>query len=245
MDARASGQGRCWWAPALDDSWGPGGAQTVATVSHDSCLSLWDLRDVWEPNLTAMSTKTTWATSCVWPLDTASVWSCYTDGRLKLASLGHGNIRHRIPFETPNPNQALWNMAVSPAHPELCAACGDGGTVVVASNLRDVAHDLADKSNHRLRVHLPLLLPRIAGHNTKRLGITVGGAWREWEEGRCLVLDDSFMHSVDLRSSSSSTSTSSDRTSSSATRLLLVCDVRHPDAGFLYERAYGGRAASS
>ena len=157
---------QCAWAPALDDSWGPGGAQTVATVSHDSCLSLWDLRDVWEPNLTAMSTKTTWATSCVWPLDTASVWSCYTDGRLKLASLGHGNIRHRIPFETPNPNQALWNMAVSPAHPELCAACGDGGTVVVASNLRDVAHDLADKSNHRLRVGIPIKLTYDKGEQT-------------------------------------------------------------------------------
>ena len=47
------------------------------------------------------------------------------------------------------------------------------------------------------------------------------------------MLDDSFVHSVDLRGATTNSSTPS----ASTTRLLLVCDVRHPDASLLDDAA--------
>ncbi len=60
----------------------------------------------------------------------------------------------------------------------------------------------------RLRCHLALDVP--AG-----CGIRVGGVTRTWEEGRCLVFDDSFVHEV---------WNDSDRR-----RIVLVLDLWHPD----------------
>ena len=54
-------------------------------------------------------------------------------------------------------------------------------------------------------------------------GITVGGQWRAWSVGECLLLDDSFEHSVDLR-------TGGQPFAEGSRRLLLVVDVWHPDA---------------
>ena len=77
---------------------------------------------------------------------------------------------------------------------------GAGGTSVAPH---------AGPTNHRLRLHLPLLLPTpqhasggsgCADAAPAHYGISVGGEWRAWERGRCLVLDDSFEHWVDLRS---------------------------------------------
>ena len=42
--------------------------------------------------------------------------------------------------------------------------------------------------NGRLTVHLPLIVPKDCG------ALKAGGEARGWEEGRCLVFDDSFMH---------------------------------------------------
>ena len=97
-------------------------------------------------------------------------------------------------------------------------------------------------TNHRLRIHLPILLPQ----NGPQLSITVGGCRRPWVTGQCLVLDDSFEHSVDLRvaahMSDTSATSSSTTTDGAATgehalgcraRVLLVCDVWHPDAEWL------------
>ena len=43
----------------------------------------------------------------------------------------------------------------------------------------------------------------------------VNGETRAWEEGRCLVFDDSFVHSVSHNGS--------------AARIVLIVDVWHPD----------------
>lgn len=63
-------------------------------------------------------------------------------------------------------------------------------------------------TNVRLRCHLGLEVPDACG-------IRVGGVTRRWEEGRCLVLDDSFEHEV---------WNDSDRR-----RVVLVLDLWHPD----------------
>ena len=117
-------------------------------------------------------------------------------------------------------SNAVMNDAPGRVYLSFMLSGGSSGTAVAPH---------AGPTNHRLRVHLPLIIPTTAGSG-KRLGISVGGEWREWEEGRCLVLDDSFVHSVDLRGA---TTNSISTPSASTTRLLLVCDVRHPDASLL------------
>ena len=62
--------------------------------------------------------------------------------------------------------------------------------------------------NFRLRLHLPLQVP-------KECGIRVGPLSQEWVTGRALVLDDSYEHQV--------------WNDSNATRVLLLVDVWHPD----------------
>ena len=63
-------------------------------------------------------------------------------------------------------------------------------------------------TNSRLRIHLGLSVPRDCG-------IVVNGEARTWQEGRCLVLDDSFVHSVWHRGT--------------APRIILIVDVWHPE----------------
>jgi aspartate beta-hydroxylase len=48
-------------------------------------------------------------------------------------------------------------------------------------------------SNFKLAVHLALMIP-------DSCGIRVGGETRYWQEGRCLVFDDSFEHEAWNRS---------------------------------------------
>ena len=48
----------------------------------------------------------------------------------------------------------------------------------------------AGPTNARLRVHLPLVLPPSGGS----CGIRVGGVDRIYEEGKCVVFDDSYLH---------------------------------------------------
>ena len=63
-------------------------------------------------------------------------------------------------------------------------------------------------SNQRLRCHLGLEVPA-------ECGVRVGGVVRAWEEGRCLVFDDSFWHEV---------WNNGDRR-----RVVLILDLWHPD----------------
>ena len=83
-------------------------------------------------------------------------------------------------------------------------------------------------TNHRLRLHLPLMLPQ----TQRALAIIVGGERREWELGRCLVFDDSFEHAVDFPGGQLAPSASPSRSSPLmvSPRLVLVVDVWHPDA---------------
>ena len=63
-------------------------------------------------------------------------------------------------------------------------------------------------SNHRLRLHLGLVIPQPCS-------IRVGGETRTWEEGKVLVLDDAFEHEV--------------HNDSGGQRIVLLVDVWHPD----------------
>ncbi|GMG86814.1 aspartyl/asparaginyl beta-hydroxylase domain-containing protein [Biformimicrobium ophioploci] len=62
--------------------------------------------------------------------------------------------------------------------------------------------------NYRLRCHLGLSIPN-------NCGIDVADERREWQEGRCLVLDDSILHSV--------------WNDSSENRAVLLFDFWHPE----------------
>jgi len=63
--------------------------------------------------------------------------------------------------------------------------------------------------NLRLRIHLPIIVPE--GDCAMRVGPQV----RQWEEGKALVLDDSYEHEVWNKSD--------------GVRVLLLLDVWHPD----------------
>ena len=62
--------------------------------------------------------------------------------------------------------------------------------------------------NYRLRIHLGLEVP-------EDCGICVDDVTRTWEPGRCLVLDDSFYHTV--------------WNNGAMSRSILLTDVWHPD----------------
>ena len=70
-------------------------------------------------------------------------------------------------------------------------------------------------SNAKLAIHLPLIIP-------PDCAITVGGETQTWEEGRCLVFDDSFLHEAWNRSDQ--------------TRVVLIFETWNPDLSEL-ERA--------
>jgi len=62
--------------------------------------------------------------------------------------------------------------------------------------------------NGRLTVHLPLIVPERCG------ALRAGEEAREWEEGRCLIFDDSFVHEAWNRSDH--------------LRVVLIFDLWHP-----------------
>ncbi|CAM9735658.1 unnamed protein product [Ectocarpus fasciculatus] len=66
--------------------------------------------------------------------------------------------------------------------------------------------------NLRLRCHLPLTVPSV---DTSQCGMRVGGETRPWEEGKCLVFDDSYEHEVWNKTEGE--------------RVLLLFDLWHPD----------------
>ncbi|CAE7300669.1 Asph [Symbiodinium microadriaticum] len=79
-------------------------------------------------------------------------------------------------------------------------------------------------TNHRLRLHLPLLLP---GGAQRMSGLTVAGETRDWELHRCLVFDDSFEHEIRLPPSESG---EPEPSLAQEARVVLLLDLWHPDA---------------
>lgn len=75
--------------------------------------------------------------------------------------------------------------------------------------------------NLRLRIHLPLIVPKDVkpdAYSVKpvtKCGLRVGDQIRSWEEGRVIVLDDSYEHEV--------------WNETEDVRVLLLVDVWHPD----------------
>jgi Aspartyl/Asparaginyl beta-hydroxylase len=86
------------------------------------------------------------------------------------------------------------------------------GGVVTVSVLDPATHVAphVGPTNMRLRCHLGVDIP-------DGCELSVGGITRTWEEGRCLVFDDSFTHEVWNRSA--------------RRRLVLLADMWHPDLG--------------
>lgn len=76
-------------------------------------------------------------------------------------------------------------------------------------------------TNHRLRLHLPVLLP---GGALTFSGLTVAGETQAWVRDKCLVFDDSFEHKVELPTI--------DMTLPfvDLVRVVLIVDLWHPDA---------------
>ncbi|GMI01283.1 hypothetical protein TrLO_g1110 [Triparma laevis f. longispina] len=68
--------------------------------------------------------------------------------------------------------------------------------------------------NLRLRIHLPLIVP-VEDVATNKCGIKVASQKRKWEEGKCIVLDDSYQHEV--------------WNETSEARVVLLVDIWHPD----------------
>lgn len=64
-------------------------------------------------------------------------------------------------------------------------------------------------TNMRLRCHLGIRIPE------GDCGLRVGGQTRRWQEGKCIVFDDSFEHEVWNHASES--------------RIVLIIDIWHPD----------------
>jgi aspartyl/asparaginyl beta-hydroxylase (cupin superfamily) len=89
------------------------------------------------------------------------------------------------------------------------AALSAGGIVLLSvldSETSVAPHE--GLTNMTMRCHLGVDVP-------EGCGLRVGGITRTWEQGRCLVFDDSFTHEVWNRSS--------------RRRIVLIVDVWHPD----------------
>ena len=68
-------------------------------------------------------------------------------------------------------------------------------------------------SNCRLRAHLGLVVPEVT--NEDRLEIRIADKYAHWEEGKFLIIDDSFEHEVIHESWGQ--------------RIVLIIDIPHPE----------------
>lgn len=108
---------------------------------------------------------------------------------------------------------------------EACEACPETARVVESLSLARIAGHAPEVffsvlkpgthipphfglGNYKLAMHLPLVLPGDCA-------IRVGNETRSWEEGKCLIFDDSFQHEAWNRSGQP--------------RVVLILDVWHPE----------------
>ena len=97
---------------------------------------------------------------------------------------------------------------------------------VVLSVLRPHAHipPHYGSVNGRLIVHLPLVVPPDCGF------LAVAGEKRGWEEGKCLVFDDSFAHEA--------------WNDSDQTRVVMLLDIWNPQLTAVEQEAFAGAMTS-
>lgn len=86
-------------------------------------------------------------------------------------------------------------------------------------------------TNHRLRLHLPLLLTQRA---TSAAGLCVAGQPLPWIRDQCLIFDDSFEHEVCLPVLDESLPLTE------LARVVLLVDLWHPDAEAAGLRMHSG-----
>jgi aspartyl/asparaginyl beta-hydroxylase (cupin superfamily) len=114
--------------------------------------------------------------------------------------ISHGQVNATSALLTPTTARLLAGM------PGLSHPNGLAYFSVVNPGMRVTPH--RGPTNSRLRIHLGLRIPAGAV-------IRVGDEWRSWQEGRCLVFDDSWEHEVSNKSE--------------FLRAVLLVDTWHPD----------------
>ena len=102
------------------------------------------------------------------------------------------------------------NWAMCPETKRLIHSLPRVGESATFSGLRPGSHIQLHTgvANLRLTLHLGLIVP-------EGCELRLGDEVRRWEEGKCLVFDDSFLHET--------------MNNSSETRILLLVDIWHPD----------------
>jgi aspartyl/asparaginyl beta-hydroxylase (cupin superfamily) len=84
--------------------------------------------------------------------------------------------------------------------------------VITVSRVEPGSHIMphCGPTNALLRIHLPIKVPL-------GVSIRVAGQWQTWQEGQCLIFDDSFEHEV--------------RHDGTEDRVVLIMDTLHPQLG--------------
>ena len=129
---------------------------------------------------------------------------------------------HRVPPESgggvdwdralPASSEALDRIAGLPSKPLDGLPKGSVEFSVLAPGAALKPH--CGPSNHRLRVHLAIAIPR--GGVSE---IRVGEGWRRWENSSVLIIDDSFEHEARVGPAAETD------------RVILMVDVWHPHLG--------------
>ena len=166
--------------------------------------------------------------------DEAPSWSASAEGlhrgvwqKLEFWSGGAQNDPHRASL--PVATALLQRLASAAESPLMLHAPGCAYLSLMMPGTRVAAH--AGPTNHRLRLHLPLLVPA-HGRPTMR----VAGRAHCWRAGECVVFDDSFLHEVDFPetqrpAAAAGDAGGGDRGASellAQLRVLLVVDLWHP-----------------
>ena len=167
--------------------------------------------------------------------------------RAELEGLALENVKRRSAADGSLVSRGAWSECVllsgpGVVHAENCARCPRTAALLlsVAAARECARHGVGEalfsalapgtrlrphcgSTNSRLTCHLGLVVP--AG-----CGLRVGDETRQWEEGRCLVFDDSFEHEA--------------YNDSDSTRIVLLVNFWHPELPSIDWRPLQPSAAS-
>ena len=123
---------------------------------------------------------------------------------------GDMNVFHLRDAFTINPEKLANNRALCPKTTEIVDALPRTGEVALFSALNPGTHltPHCGAENLRQTIHLAITIP-------KGCQITVDGVSANWQEGKCIMFDDSYLHEA--------------FNESEITRFVLLLDVWHPD----------------